>query len=70
MAYVLIIARWSELQTKCFGGLSSPPSTSNHGTWASILTDIQLYVHLSWTPYSIKAHVGFHLKELADTLAK
>ena len=52
-------------------GKSLPlPSTSNHGTWASILEDLQLYIHFSWTPYWIKAHVGFHGNELADTLAK
>ena len=47
-----------------------PPSTSTHGTWASILEDLQLYALFSWTPYWIQAHVGFHGNELAATLAK
>ena len=52
-------------------GKSPPlPSTSNHGTWASILKGLQLYIHFSWTPYWIKAYVRFHGNGLADTLAK
>ena len=58
------------MQTKCFGRLPSPPSTSNGRTRASILEDLQLYVHFSRTPYWIKEHVRFHGNHLANTLAK